>query len=262
MKMIIGPKQLQLFLKRKGFYDGMIDGLFGPKSIKAAAMLVVSEIGSQPTWKDERTVMAASQIMLEYFGFELGAIDGLYGPSTEYALEQWQNMLVGANVSSEEERAQQKTVWPTYDQMTRFYGPVGQNVQLYNLPYKMRLAWDTSEVVTRISLHKKCAESALAVLEAAREHYGMDAITKLRLDLFGGSFNVRKMRGGDKYSTHSWAAAIDIDPEHNAFRWNNKRASLAGEEYDVWWELWEAQGWVSLGRERNFDYMHIQAVRL
>ena len=35
-----------------------------------------------------------------------------------------------------------------------------------------------------------------------------------------------------------------------------------GPEYDAWWRCWESEGWVSLGRLRNFDWMHIQAAKL
>jgi len=37
---------------------------------------------------------------------------------------------------------------------------------------------------------------------------------------------------------------------------------LARPEYDFWWRLWEEAGWVSLGRSKNYDWIHIQAARL
>ncbi len=94
------------------------------------------------------------------------------------------------------------------------------------------------------------------------EHYGIQEIQRLRLDLLGGCLNVRTMRGGRRYSLHSWGIAVDYDPERNRLKWGRDRASFAQPEYDPWWKLWEEEGWVSLGRHRNFDWMHIQAARL
>lgn len=28
------------------------------------------------------------------------------------------------------------------------------------------------------------------------------------------------------------------------------------------WKCWEEEGWVSLGRQRNYDRMHVQAAKL
>jgi hypothetical protein len=61
---------------------------------------------------------------------------------------------------------------------------------------------------------------------------------------------------------HAWGVAVDYDPEHNKFKWGWDRAAFARSEYDAWWKIWEDEGWTSLGRTRNFDWMHIQAPHL
>ncbi len=96
-------------------------------------------------------------------------------------------------------------------------------------------------------------DSAQRVLKRVLEHYGADRITELRLDRWGGCLNVRKMRGGTKWSMHSWGVAIDYDTEFNKFKWGRDRATLAGSGYDAWWHFWEEEGWVSLGHMRNFE---------
>jgi len=58
------------------------------------------------------------------------------------------------------------------------------------------------------------------------------------------------------------AVALDWDPAHNQLNWGRGRASLAASSYDFWWQAWEEEGWVSLGRSRNYDWMHVQAARL
>ncbi len=260
MKLLIGAKQLQKFLQLKGFYSGKIDGAFGPKSQQAALDYVVSELGPNG-WNVERSAVAAVQLLFVELDLQPGSVDGYVGPNTLRALEDYQNLLRGVP-ASDEEIAQSSTVWPRYKDMEKFYGPVGQNIERYKSPYVMKLAWDTDTTVSKLSLNKRCGTSAIGVMEEARDHYGVKGIRELRLDLFGGSLNVRKMRGGSSYSVHSWAAAIDFDPSHNQFRWNDSRATLDEKEYDFWWKLWEAAGWVSLGRERNYDWMHVQACRL
>ena len=70
------------------------------------------------------------------------------------------------------------------------------------------------------------------------------------------------MRGGSAWSVHTWGAALDFDPENNQLRWNRSRARFARPEYERWWRFWEEEGFVSLGRARDFDWMHVQAANL
>ena len=87
-------------------------------------------------------------------------------------------------------------------------------------------------------------------------------IHRLRLDVWGGCLNVRKMRGGTRNSMHSWGIALDYDPQNNQLKWGSDRATFAQPDYNKWWEFWEEEGWVSLGRTRNYDWMHVQAAKL
>ena len=86
--------------------------------------------------------------------------------------------------------------------------------------------------------------------------YGADLINDLGLDLFGGCFNHRKVRGGKRLSTHSWGIAIDWDPANNRLRWDHTRARFAGDAYADWLDIWAAYGFANLGRVRDYDWMH------
>jgi hypothetical protein len=55
---------------------------------------------------------------------------------------------------------------------------------------------------------------------------------------------------------------VDWDPANNKLKWGKDKATLAGPEYDFWWQCWEEEGAVSLGREQNRDWMHVQFARL
>lgn len=153
-------------------------------------------------------------------------------------------------------------IWPRQAECLKFYGRPGTNHMQIELPYPMVLAWDTKTEIHRISINKKCAESALRVLNSALSLYGIEKLKDLGVNRFGGCFNNRPMRGGTNLSMHAFACAIDFDPERNQLKWDRRQARLAQKDADRWWELWEKEGWVSLGRARDFDWMHVQAARL
>lgn len=153
-------------------------------------------------------------------------------------------------------------VWPRQAGVPGFYGEMGKHQVKLALPFPMRLAWQPETIIRSISLHEKVYESAGRVFQAAFKHYGAAEITRLRLDLFGGSLNVRKMRGSNAWSMHSWGIAIDFDPDRNQLQWGSDRATLAKPEYAAFFDMWESEGWLSLGRARNIDWMHVQAARL
>lgn len=151
--------------------------------------------------------------------------------------------------------------WPTQAEVPNFYGAVGQNQVRYTPPYTFYL-YDTRQVIKSISLHEHVVESADRVFQAVLAAYGEAEIDRLRLNRFFGSLNVRAMRGGNTYSMHSWGIALDFDANRNQLRWDHTRAAFAKPEYEQWWQCWEAEGWTSLGRERDYDWMHVQAAYL
>jgi hypothetical protein len=126
------------------------------------------------------------------------------------------------------------------------------------LPYPMRIAWDTDTSVTRMRCHKLVADKFLAVFNEIHREYGYAKIKELGIDLFGGCFNFRKMRGGNDWSTHSWGISIDLDPARNQLKETSKTARFARPEYKKMIDIFYKHGFISLGRERNFDWMHFQ----
>lgn len=152
--------------------------------------------------------------------------------------------------------------WPKQKDVPSFYGAVGENQVRIELPYQMRIAWEKSKTVKTLVCHKKVAPSMLRCLQAVNSFYSPEQLAIIGLDLYGGCLNVRRMRGGSSWSMHSWGIAVDFDPDRNQLAWNNTRARLAKPDAKAFWEIWEAEGWTSLGRDRNFDWMHVQAASL
>lgn len=126
------------------------------------------------------------------------------------------------------------------------------------LPYPMRLAWDKSRFVTRMSCHKLVADKFLAVFKEILEVYGQPKIQELGIDIYGGCFNFRKMRGGNEWSRHSWGIAIDLDPERNKLTETALTARFAKDDYKKMIDIFYKHGFVSLGREKNYDWMHFE----
>lgn len=263
-------RDLQTALNARGWKPPLVvDGGWGTKTETAInALLAEAGAAGFTAWAPPRKELAAKQAVMKLSGIDAGKIDGLAGPQTQYALEVWDARRRGdASVETWRDTAPAALsasagAWPRQSDVPAFYGAVGTRQVTIPLPYPMALAWDTSQTITRISLHEKVAPSAARALDRVLAHYGMAKIQDLGLDLFGGSLNVRKMRGGSSYSMHAWGIAIDFDPERNQLKWGRDRARLARPDAEAFWKIWEAEGWVSLGRAANYDWMHVQAARL
>lgn len=126
------------------------------------------------------------------------------------------------------------------------------------LPYPMRLAWDTKTTVNKMRVHRLAADRFKAVFSALLKHYGLPELQRLGIDLFGGCFAYRKMRGGSEWSRHSWGLAIDLDPARNMLRETHKTARFARPEYKAMIDIFYQHGFIGLGRERDYDWMHFE----
>lgn len=74
-----------------------------------------------------------------------------------------------------------------------------------DLPAPLRLSWQPSTLVRRISCHHMVAPSLGAILAGL-----FDAGLWQELQPFGGVYAWRPQRGGSRLSTHCWGAAIDV----------------------------------------------------
>lgn len=147
-------------------------------------------------------------------------------------------------------------------ELFRKYGTPTENGSPYltkiKLPFPMVLAWDRSVKVTTMRCHKLIADPLTKVFEDLLKEYGLLRIQQLGIDLFGGCFNYRKMRGGNDWSRHSWGVAIDLDPERNTLRETKKTARFARPEYQPMIDIFYKHGFKSLGVEKNYDWMHFE----
>ena len=150
----------------------------------------------------------------------------------------------------------------TTSQLIKKYGVPSETGSSYlvtiNLPYPMRLAWDKKVKVNRMVCHRLVANKFLSVFNELLSTYGYDKIVELGIDLFAGCFAFRKMRGGTDWSRHSWGVAIDLDPERNLLKETSATARFARPEYKPMIDIFYKHGFVSLGKEKGYDFMHFE----
>lgn len=165
----------------------------------------------------------------------------------------------------------------TSAQLRAKYGEPGDpdNLTVITLPYPMRIAWDTSKTINRLQCHKLIADALLNVFNDLLAHYGYEELKRLGIDLYGGCYNFRPKRGLEKkyaaaikaknftlayelLSRHSWATAIDLSPEKNGLKVKWAAAQFSKPEYAKMVEIFYKHGFMSYGKERNFDAMHFE----
>jgi hypothetical protein len=159
--------------------------------------------------------------------------------------------------------------WPHQNECDKFYGdPRGKDGQpslkweALNLvrltpPFQMTYA---GKPIKTIRIHKKCHDSLariLAAIASAADHMP-NVLSQWGVNIFGGSYNYRLMRGGSRLSMHSYGCAIDLDPERNAMGDRTPHFATCKEVL----RAFEAEGWVWLGATSVHDAMHFQAARL
>lgn len=249
----------------------LVDGIFGPKTRRGMLHFVATNANDRSTpaseWTDERLGIAFEQyVMRTVGGLAAGPIDGIAGPVTERARKHWRHGPWRSELLQKlpGDHRFPKTLgrWPEYNKLREFFGEPGQNQVRLRLPFPMRLAWDPSDRVTSVLCHEAVHDPLREIWQNVLAHYGMRKVQKLRLDQFGGCLNVRPMRGSTRLSTHAWGIAWDVDPVENALRYDKTQARLARPEYKPFWDIVTASGATSLGKARDFDWMHFQFSKL
>jgi len=151
----------------------------------------------------------------------------------------------------------------TTAQLNAKYGipnPTGNGyLTTIELPFPMIVAWDRKSTVKKIQCHKLIADRLKKALSDILCHYGIEEIKRLQINVYGGCFNYRLMRGSTTtLSKHSWGTAIDLDPDRNLLHETSKTARFARPEYKAMIDIFYLNGFISLGREKNMDFMHFE----
>ncbi|RYG33405.1 M15 family peptidase [bacterium] len=138
------------------------------------------------------------------------------------------------------------------------------NLVVIDIPFAMRASWDLNgKPITRLQIHKLAADDlksilgeiwAYARLEVKRR-WGFDSRTSAQYDelthawlkernlnVLGGTYNFREIRGSSGLSMHAYGIAIDIDPANNAL--GDTTPSMPKWVVDIF----ESKGWLWGGK--------------
>lgn len=251
-------KEAQKVLAKAKLYRGKIDGLEGPLFREAVWKAPGPRPNGMRTWPFIRQAIAAMQRVLFAAKMPVGGVDGYFGPMTDAAAASY----LGGTWNRPSGGKSQVSDWGTEASIREVFGPpAGKDTTAGKVlvPWPMVLAWRPDTEIKIIRCHALVATSLARVFEQVADTHNSDEISALGVDLFGGCYNPRRKRGGASWSTHAYGVALDFDPSRNRLRQKKPGANLSGEHADKWWTAWEAEGWTSLGRAADFDWMHVQA---
>ena len=178
--------------------------------------------------------------------------DGIIGKKTLTALEKALNITTAANS------------WPTQAEVRSgksIFGNAGDESNLVNIKPAYPLYFDGKKCKT-IRVHRLIAEPVKNALADILDYYGTEAIKQLGLDQYSGSYSYRKTTTGTAMSMHAWGIALDFAAGTNGYSTKKPKATLSIPACEKFWEIWESYGAVSLGRAKDFDWMHLQFARL
>lgn len=153
----------------------------------------------------------------------------------------------------------------SYDEAQRFFGwdPAFQTGEGVDPEWEAKLVTiQTPEAlvfagkpVHRVRIHFRVAPYATAAFREISDR-GLWAL----LNPYGGSYNFRVMRGGDRLSAHAFGAAFDFDPAKNPLGEEAFKSRFANSPRGMECvQLFEEHGWFWGGRwEGRPDSMHFQ----
>ena len=182
-------------------------------------------------------------------------VDGIAGKNT------WAAIAKALGISTVTTSA---NTLPTQAQVrkgTSIFGKAGDESNLVNVkpPYQL---YYCGKPVKTIRVHKLIADRVQAALKEILAHYGIEKIKVLGLDQYSGSYNYRNSTNSNSMSMHAWGIALDFAAAKNTYGMKKPQASLSKPECEMWWKIWEKHGAVSLGRQCNYDWMHLQFAKL
>jgi len=150
------------------------------------------------------------------------------------------------------------------------YGEPGDNNNIvsWTPPYTFyysanKVINGNGQVLKTLKLHKSVVSQFDSAFKEILNVYGLEKIQKLGLNTTSGTYVVRTNRNNSsKYSLHSWGIAIDMLAGENPNKGRNSKtnppAAFSTSEYAAFINILEKNGIYSLGKGKDYDWMHFQ----
>lgn len=143
----------------------------------------------------------------------------------------------------------------------------GKYLKAVPVPSNYPMKTSGGATVSKITVHYMVADRLKNALTDVANHYiklyGPNFNEQVPgICIYDGCFNSRPIRGGKSMSIHSWGIALDFDASKNAMSTKSPTARFSQPQYDAFIQIMNAHGFTSLGKERNYDWMHFQAATL
>ena len=127
----------------------------------------------------------------------------------------------------------------------------------------LRMSWKMDYTVKSFDCHKILVPHIEAIYAELSKLDPM-LIRKSGVEIWGGCYNLRPIRGTESrdrppFSTHSWGAAIDVDPVRNGLYIKAPRANLSNPDFQEIHLIWARHGFLNMGHVIGRDYMHYEA---
>ncbi|MGC3938973.1 M15 family metallopeptidase [Roseobacter sp. EG26] len=275
-------KAIQRGLKDLGIYADEIDGDLGGNSLTAANAYLLANDARLPSgysaWPNKRKFVACIQMLSADAGFDPGVIDGWLGTDTRNASTLYIRTLDGLeiiNVFESDPIDVNPNNWPSdkASDLNAFYGTPRKNnncsaieprIVKVDSPWRMPLDWNMAQSRSFFKVHEIVAPSLERILAAIEASYSESEVNQLGLNRFSGDYVCRKITGGTRMSTHAYGIAIDFYGSKNELKrttHDTPPPTLAHADCQAFWEAFENEGWYSLGRAQNYDWMHVQAAK-
>jgi hypothetical protein len=128
------------------------------------------------------------------------------------------------------------------------------NISIFSLPFPVVQSWMPYSKITRFQAHRLAGNRIIEAMKRVMSAKGYDYLVSNKLDRWGGCFNFRLVRGGDRLSNHSWGTSVDFNPDIG--RLGNAEDAKRYPSFII--QAFEAEGFVWGGKWQRPDAMHFE----